>query len=203
VKASGNTLYVACPIFSDGNDRFIYVARAAGPGGMTAANWAKAGQIAQWDAFLAAEIDNSYFAWADTTGSTQAARGAVLEGTLNLKEEFNGVMPARVYLAAAAYATPNAGALVQAMQAPPTVIANGNIEASEYILFNLNALIPPPTCPADINRDGQVNTTDLTILLGSFGSTVSMYESGDSNGDGAVTTADLTALLGAFGTACP
>lgn len=56
--------------------------------------------------------------------------------------------------------------------------------------------------PADINADGVVNTADLTLLLGTFGSNVPPNTGGDVNGDGVVNTADLTILLGVFGQGC-
>jgi len=52
-----------------------------------------------------------------------------------------------------------------------------------------------PTCAtADINCDGAVNGTDLTIVLSSWGTS----GSGDINGDGVVNGTDLTVLLGAW-----
>ncbi len=65
------------------------------------------------------------------------------------------------------------------------------------------ARLSKPPCPADQNGDGQVNTADLTILLGAFGQTVSPGAPGDINASGAVNTADLTLLLGMFGQHCP
>ena len=49
---------------------------------------------------------------------------------------------------------------------------------------------------ADINGDGVVDTADLGILLGLFGTS---DPQADLNGDGAVDTADLGILLSAFG----
>lgn len=65
------------------------------------------------------------------------------------------------------------------------------------------ALTAPPPCPGDINGDNAVNTADLTVLLGNFGTSVPPGTLGDLNGDGTVNTLDLTALLGVFGTPCP
>lgn len=62
---------------------------------------------------------------------------------------------------------------------------------------------PPPPCPGDINGDRTVNTSDLLVMLGSFGQSVAPGTSGDLNSDGVVNTLDLTALLGAFGSTCP
>lgn len=57
-------------------------------------------------------------------------------------------------------------------------------------------------CPGDVNGDGIVDTTDLGILLGAFGSAVRPGTGADLNGDGVVDTVDLGALLGAFGGVC-
>lgn len=51
----------------------------------------------------------------------------------------------------------------------------------------------------DLNHDGCVNSTDLGILLGSWGGTAS---TADLNGDGVVNSVDLAALLGAWGQGC-
>ncbi len=57
----------------------------------------------------------------------------------------------------------------------------------------------PDTCeplnPADINGDGHVDGTDLSILLGAWGSNSSLA---DLNHDGVVDSADLAILLGAW-----
>ena len=60
----------------------------------------------------------------------------------------------------------------------------------------------PPPCPADINGDHVVNTTDLGILLTNFGSSVTPNTGGDCNGDGVVNSLDLGIMLSAFGSNC-
>lgn len=80
---------------------------------------------------------------------------------------------------------------------PPT---NNQIEWGTGVYV---ALAAPPPCPGDINGDRAVNTSDLTILLGSFGQSVTPGTGGDFDANGVVNTADLTSLLGAFGTVCP
>ena len=71
------------------------------------------------------------------------------------------------------------------------------------VLTNARPGTPVP-CPTDLNGDRLINTFDLTILLGTFGQTVSPPGSGgDVNGDGQVNTVDLVALLATFGTNCP
>ncbi len=62
---------------------------------------------------------------------------------------------------------------------------------------------PPPPCPGDLNNDRAVNTADLVIFLGDFGSTVTPGTGPDFNSDGSVNTTDLVFFLGRFGTACP
>lgn len=70
-------------------------------------------------------------------------------------------------------------------------------------IVNVTGLVTtPPSCPGDVNGDSAVNTADLTVLLGNFGTSVTPNTGGDLDGNGFVNTADLTALLGAFGTIC-
>ncbi len=204
-KASGTVLYLAIPDAGEGNDHFCYLAGQSGPGAMVNANWAKAGQIAQWGAFMADENSNDYEGWFDASGAlgvTTAANGGVLEGTIDLAVEF-GAMPSTIYVAAGAFGNADGGALVQNLQAPPTVVPNGNIEASEYLAVPMSLLLPPPACPGDLNGDGQRNVSDLTVFLGAFGTNIPPGSSGDLTGDGVVNVNDLTAFLGVFGTACP
>jgi hypothetical protein len=60
-----------------------------------------------------------------------------------------------------------------------------------------------PPCQGDLNNDGAVNTADLVIFLGQFGSTrPGPFDGADFNGDTSVNTADLTFFLGRFGQAC-
>lgn len=58
-------------------------------------------------------------------------------------------------------------------------------------------------CAADINGDGVTDSADLSVVLGSFGSSVPPGTSGDLNGDGVVDSADLSALVGDFGCSAP
>ena len=52
-------------------------------------------------------------------------------------------------------------------------------------------------CPADLDGDGVVSASDLSALLGAWGTI-----DGDVDGDGTTNAADLSAVLGAWG-ACP
>jgi hypothetical protein len=75
-------------------------------------------------------------------------------------------------------------------------VVNSNASNSGSITIHLNIT---ETCPNDANGDGFVDTADLGILLGSFGTTNGHV---DLNGDGVVDTADLGILLSDFGV-CP
>jgi hypothetical protein len=56
-------------------------------------------------------------------------------------------------------------------------------------------------CEGDLNDDGQVNFSDLNILLAQFGM-AGVGLSGDINGDGVVGFADMNELLSLYGTPC-
>ncbi|HVT28034.1 MAG TPA: carbohydrate-binding protein, partial [Lacipirellulaceae bacterium] len=189
---SGDTLYVATEDAGEGNDVFIYLAKT--PGQLVAANWAKAGQIAKWDAYLADENDNDYKAWFDATGATQAATGAnggVLEGTINLAQEF-GSLPSEIYLAVGVYQTADGGALVASQQVPASIDENGNINALEYFLLQLVA------APGDFNQDGHVDAADFDLWRTTFGTADTRA---DANADGTVDGADYIIWRKYFGTA--
>ncbi len=59
------------------------------------------------------------------------------------------------------------------------------------------------TCVGDLDGDGDVDLTDLSVLLANFGTTSGATpEMGDLDGDGDVDLTDLSGVLNAFGTAC-
>jgi hypothetical protein len=172
----GNVLYVATEDAGEGNDVFIYLADTPGP--LRAANWAKAGQIAEWDAYLADENNNEYESWFDAAaGATQAATGAnggVLEGTINLVQEF-GSLPNQIYVAVGVYGTNDSGALVPMQQVPASINGNGTLEAVEYFLLQV------VVTPGDYNRDGDVNDADHAIWKSTFGSASDLRADGNKN----------------------
>ena len=67
------------------------------------------------------------------------------------------------------------------------------------LTFELAANILFACAGADLNDDGVVDTADLGILIGQFGTA---GPAADINGDGVVDTADLGLLIGAFGAVC-
>ncbi|MDI6783732.1 MAG: hypothetical protein QME64_06520 [bacterium] len=118
------------------NDHFIFVAR--NPGTLRSAPWAKSGQVATWDAYLAGESSNAYVAWSDVSPAyTSASTGGntgVLEGTINLGQ-FYGSVPSVIHLAVGSYSTQDAGTLQ--WQVPAPVVSDGTIQASEYLAIRL------------------------------------------------------------------
>jgi len=112
-------LYVATETHTTnpGADVFILL---HGDGGFVPqpAPWTKAGQSLPWDAYLAREGDNSWSGWFDAAevtpppGDFRHATGSVFEGVLLLDDLYPGGWPAELDLAVAAYATADAGALL-------------------------------------------------------------------------------------------
>lgn len=161
---AGDVLYVACNDSGEGNDHFILLADA--PGALRAAPWAKAGQVADWDAFLADENNNDYEGWFDAAGATQAATGAnggVLEGTINLAHEF-GTVPGVIHLAFAPYATADGGALIPAAQIAASINGDGNVDAGEYIAVDLCA-VRVDRAREDLNADCAVTVADHALFV--------------------------------------
>lgn len=54
----------------------------------------------------------------------------------------------------------------------------------------------PERIPGDINLDGYVNASDITILAGNWQSALGTWTTGDLNGDGHVDASDVTILAG-------
>ena len=77
-----------------------------------------------------------------------------------------------------------------------TTVRNEALRASWLTETYSWTLVPAP-CVADIDDNGVVNSTDLGILLGAWGT--GLY---DLNDDDATNAADLSIMLGAWG-ACP
>jgi hypothetical protein len=65
------------------------------------------------------------------------------------------------------------------------------------------AILHSPPCPADLNGDGLVDLSDLTIILSDYGCADPSACVADLDRDGDTDLGDLTALLSSFGTNCP
>jgi hypothetical protein len=180
-QRDGNRLYVATSDAGEGSDVFLYLADQ--PGALQAANWAKAGQIASWNAFLADENSNDYEGWFDAPAGSQAASGSgtgVLEGVIDLVAEF-GAVPEFIYLAVGLFGNSDGGAL--AGQIPAAAVANGNLEAGEYLRIRLAPI------PGDYDGNGTVQPNDYVVWRDNFGATGP--NNADGNGDGKVDAADF------------
>ena len=201
----GDLLYVAVPDAGEGNDNFIFVAR--NPGALRASPWGKAGQVAQWDAFLADENDNGYNGWFDAAaGATQSATGAnggVLEGTINLRAELGlapgGPLPSEISLAAGAYPTANGSSLLFAFQVGRTLDNDTNLQANEWLTVRLCSLTDAGCCPADLNQDNEVDFGDFLAFFNAYDVEGA---AADVTGDGAVDFADFLLFFNAYDTAC-
>lgn len=68
-----------------------------------------------------------------------------------------------------------------------------------YVVYGQPGSAP---CPGDVNGDGEVNFTDLNIVLADYNSTGSNLP-GDTDDDGDVDFADLNTVLGAYNVPCP
>jgi hypothetical protein len=205
-----DTLYVATNDAGEGNDHFIFVAQQ--PGLLVNAPWAKAGQAAQWSAFLADENNNDFEGWFDAVGTRQAmtaANGGVLEGTLNLREELGLVagapLPEFIWLAVGVYGNNDGGALLTSQQLPASVDGNGVLNATEYVRVRLcDIRVGAPCAPVcnslDFNRDGlfpdDADLIDfLSVLAGGHCST-NNCDGIDFNNDGLFPDdADLVSFL--------
>jgi hypothetical protein len=199
----GDNLYVAMPDAGEGNDHFIFV--AGSPGAMVASPWAKAGQVAQWSAFLADENDNGYSGWFDASGTNQAAtgtNGGVLEGTLNIRTELGlGVsdpLPPVIYLAAAVYPTSNGTSLLPLYQAGSSLDNDTNLQGAEYVRVRLCELTNT-CCPSDVTKDGEVDLADFFAFLNAFDTSDLLA---DVTGDQQVDLADFFQFLNDFDAGC-
>jgi hypothetical protein len=137
----GDTLYVAG--LSVGStpslDHFLLIFDDTT--GVRSSVWGKLGNSVPWKYFLATENDNGWTGWFNhneviqTGASFDSARtGPYLEGTLDIDALYGGNPPENLWVAAAAYETPNGGRID--LQAPEGN-GNRNLEASE--LFPLRS----------------------------------------------------------------
>lgn len=81
-------------------------------------------------------------------------------------------------------------------------MSGGSYELVGGFWSGLSASTPLP-CPGDTNNDRRVDLSDLSVLLGHFGTpSGATLADGDLDSDGDVDLSDLTFLLGSFGLTC-
>jgi hypothetical protein len=208
---SGDVLYIAAPNTANSNDHFIFLARPpTTPGVLRPAQWAKAGQVAQWEAFLAAESSNGFAGWFDqgVGVAAQQQRGAVFEGTINLRQEFGlgatAPLPETIALAFAAYNTPDAGVLRANLQVPASTNNDGNLDASEYVTVRLCEIRVggPACCPVDFDGNGVRQPADIFAFLNAYFGDPPGNLRTDFNGDQQRTPSDIFAFLSAYFVGC-
>lgn len=201
---NGAQLYVATEAASRGEDVFLVVTDDTGR--TAAAPFAKAGTVPTGGIFLADEGDNDFTKWFGVTGEAVPAseplpgRG-VLEGTLNLVEEF-GEVPAVIHVAAVRYAGGDNGALLA--QAPA---GDGDDVVDADEMFALTTALPPLVdvgggtegegegegegdiigTPGDVDGDGTENLVDNCPQLHN-------PAQADADGDGLGDGCDLCPL---------
>ena len=85
-------------------------------------------------------------------------------------------------------------------QSDGTVIGNFALGAAQGLTRpTVMILVTPPICEGDINNDNIIDTADLGILIGAFGTADPIA---DINNDNIVDTADLGILIAQFGNSC-
>lgn len=153
-----NHLYVATwsPGSGSGglNDHYIFVSDALLPSASASAPWAKSGLIAVAGnkPFLGAESTSDYIGWFNAGGTSSAQKhphnAGQMEGVLDLVATF-GRVPSILYLASAAYATADGGAL----QAQAPTGSGPNMDPAEFLVMPVAALL-------DRNLDGLFDRLD-------------------------------------------
>ncbi|MDX2147641.1 MAG: carbohydrate-binding protein [Planctomycetota bacterium] len=205
-------LYIATQDAGEGNDHFILLARDQEPHALRGAMWAKAGQVAQWEAFLADENGNDYEGWSDQGPSSQAQaatgpNGGVLEGMINLRAELGipagDPLPETIRLAVALFGTADGGQLLRTHQVQPSVNNDFNVDASEHVVVRLCDIAVgaglAPCCSADFNRDGTPDFFDYLDFVLAF---ANEEPAADFNSDGVVDFFDYLDFAAAFDAGC-
>ncbi|MEM8782304.1 MAG: hypothetical protein AAGE65_05540 [Planctomycetota bacterium] len=200
-------LYLATEQVGDGLDLFLYLVSADGTPTSVAANWGKAGQVAQWMAFLGDEESNDWEGWFNPAGDVDEAGrasgggantgGGVVEGKLDLLAELGvnltQLAAEDVRLAVGAFESWDGGALVSDASIGDGLNGDGNLVGGELITVSLALLM------ADVDGDGDLNVADLDAL-GITLSEAQNYLQADVDQDGTVDFADVEAWLTIKGT---
>ncbi len=151
---NGSELYVATEAAARGQDTFLLVSDSNGRSSI--APFGKAGTVASGAVFIGDEGENDFAKWFGTTGESVAVtepipgRG-VVEGTLNLIEEF-GAVPDRIFIAAVRYDGADGGAILA--QAPGGN-GDGNVDAAELLAFDLTTEIDPVISEGEGEGEGE------------------------------------------------
>ncbi len=160
-------LYMCTERSQAGNDHFIFVAGL--PGDPAPQPWAKAGTVAQWDAYLAQEVDNGWVGWFDVGDDTfrasvpQNTDLPYLEGQIDIGSEL-GSVPSTVYVAMGPYPTPDGSPLIPEMQVIPGN-GDGNIDFAEYVEQSmLDIEVTGPFADMDFNEDCVVDPADYVLF---------------------------------------
>lgn len=136
--ATNGALYVATLDAGEGNDHFIFLDTDLA-GGSDLAAWNKTGTTASDGPYLADENDNDFASWFRVNASAAAAtgpNGGVLEGAINLVEQY-GLAPPYVYLAVGAYPSQDGAGLLSTHQVPASHDLDPNLDANEYLRLDL------------------------------------------------------------------
>ncbi len=99
-------------------------------------------------------------------------------------------------------APPWGGAVLPGIWIPAESLALSTRRAGYVTQDELDALDVLCTLPGDVDGDGDIDLTDLSILLSNFGCVPPPACPGDVDGDGDVDLADLSILLTGFGLSC-
>ncbi len=176
----GTTLYVAAPAAGNSGgpyDSFVFVTDATSA--LTAAPWAKAGQVAvAWSSkpWIADEASNNYLTWNNGGAAALVAAASttagVVEGTLDLTQVF-GSVPSTLYVAYAPFATADSGALAAARQIPAGN-GDGNLDANEFVAVSVAAIhdencngvfdsLGPPATPTNVVATGVYCSNEIDV----------------------------------------
>jgi hypothetical protein len=142
VDYDGEYLYVATEGVggTSGLDHFVLV--GVDLAGSVQAPWSKTGTVAARTLCLGSEDSNGWCGWFDADDAALAysvacTSGTYLEGMVRLDTYFGGLLGPHIYVAAAAYESPDGGALTAQT---PAGDGDGDIEADEYAYLPLHAM---------------------------------------------------------------
>ena len=200
---STGPVQISAPAIDDrGNVYFVAQYDATvGPDGVglfkavrTAAGWELELILAEGDQFTGANSNTTYVIDRLALADSDSLASAAFHAGSVIAEPYAGVAPS-----GAADPAAFGGLVVSALI---TYNNQGQAEPYEAVLFVGPNAAPVPTCPGDVNGDGQTDVSDFFALGGNFGTASGATRAdGDLNGDGAVDVSDFFILGGDFG--CP